>query len=91
MDTLTFFLSSKKFNQQWDINSTPASGGHRILLEFYLEKQATVDKKYQEMLTYGYKGYLDPHMTSFDMYFAIIEDADGNRILLSGDPEPSVS
>ena len=37
MGELTFFLSTKGANARWDPSPTPASGGYRIILEFYLE------------------------------------------------------
>lgn len=85
MGHMTFFLSSKKFNEKWDPGNSEASGGYRIVLEFYLETQEAVDKKYAELIDYGYESHLAPYITPFNMYFAMVNDPDGNRILLSGE------
>ena len=41
--------------------------------------------KYTELTGFGYQSHCDPYETSFGMYFAFINDPDGNTILLSGD------
>lgn len=87
MGNMTFFLSSKKFNAKWDQGNSEASGGYRIVLEFYLESQEVVDKKYAELIAFGYESHLAPYVTPFNMYFAMVNDPDGNRILLSGEVE----
>lgn len=87
---LTFFLDSKP--SRWDpgfvskdepghIESTDS---YRSVLEFYLETQDAVDTKYAELTSFGYHGRRAPYKTSFGMYFALIDDPDGNTILLTG-------
>ena len=49
MSGLTFFLTTKQANARWDPARTDASGGYRIVLEFYLETQAALDAKYEEL------------------------------------------
>ncbi|MEZ4670083.1 MAG: VOC family protein [Anaerolineae bacterium] len=84
MSGLTFFLSSKKANAHWDPARTEAAaGGYRIILEFYLKNKELVDAKYKEMTDYGYVGHQPPFDVSADLYFAMIDDPDGNTILLS--------
>ena len=86
MGDLTFFLSTKDQNRIWDpLNSTNDSDGYRIILEFYLKTQDAVINKYNELWEYGYEGHLEPYLTPFNIYFAIIKDPDGNQILLSGE------
>ena len=85
MSGLTFFLSTRAMNARWDPARIDASGsGYRILLEFYLESREAVDAKYNEMTGYGYESHLAPYVTPFNVYFAMINDPDGNTILLSG-------
>lgn len=89
---LTFFLASQP--SLWDpgYDTSKASGGkgaseYTSVLEFYLKTQAAVDAKYSELTGLGYQGRRAPYKTSFGMYFALIDDPDGNTLLLSGDLE----
>jgi predicted lactoylglutathione lyase len=90
-DSLTVFLDSRP--SLWDPGFVPheqaertaASGSYPMILEFYLKQRAAVDAKYQELTGFGYHGYRAPYATSFGMYFAMVNDPDGNTILLSGD------
>jgi catechol 2,3-dioxygenase-like lactoylglutathione lyase family enzyme len=85
MSGLTFFLTTKVINARWDPARTDASGGYRMILEFYLETQQAVDDKYAEMIGYGYESHHPPFVTPFKIYFAFVNDPDGNTILLSGE------
>jgi predicted lactoylglutathione lyase len=87
---LTFFLDSNP--SRWDPSfvkkdnrAAAASNSYPTILEFYLKSQEAVDTKYQELTSFGYQGYRAPYKTSFGMYFAMVNDPDGNTILLSGD------
>lgn len=88
MGDLTFFLSTRDQNNSWDPNNKPVvdENGYNIILEFYLKTRDAVDKKYNELIKFGYKSHMKPYVTNFNMYFAIIKDPDGNQILISGDP-----
>jgi predicted lactoylglutathione lyase len=83
MSGLTFFLSTKKMNARWDPARTDASGGYRIILEFYLKTREEVDAKYAELMGFGYNGHYAPYEVNPELYFAFIDDPDGNTILLS--------
>lgn len=83
MSGMTFFLSTKTSNAKWDPARTDASGGYRIILEFYLETCEAVDAKYAELIGYGYQSHVAPYETTFNAYFAMVNDPDGNTILLS--------
>ena len=83
MGELTFFLHDKKLNAKWDSAKTEAAGGYRIVLEFYLGDREAVDAKYAEMIGYGYQSHFAPYDTPIKTYFAMIDDPDGNTILLS--------
>ena len=83
MSGLTFFLNTKRSNARWDPAKTEASGGYRIVLEFYLQTREAVDQKYTEMIGYGYEAHGVPHEVGADLYFAMVNDPDGNAILLS--------
>jgi len=83
MSGLTFFLTTKRVNAKWDPARSAAAGGYRIILEFYLETRAAVDAKYAELIGYGYASHVAPYETPFKAYFAMVDDPDGNTILLS--------
>lgn len=85
MGPLTFFLHNKRLNGVWDPARTDASGGYRVVLEFYLETRQAVQAKYEEMIAFGYEGHMPPNETPIKTYFAMINDPDGNSILLSAD------
>jgi Glyoxalase/Bleomycin resistance protein/Dioxygenase superfamily len=83
MSGLTFFLTTKQGNARWDPVRTDASGGYRIVLEFYLETQAALDAKYEELTGYGYASHCAPYDVTPQLRFAMVDDPDGNTILLS--------
>ncbi len=83
MSGLTFFLHTKHLNHVWDPANSVPSGGYRIILEFYLEGREAVDVKYQELIDFGYDAHFAPYETPIKTYFAMINDPDGNSILLS--------
>lgn len=85
MNGMTFFLNTHALNARWDPAKTEASGGYRIILEFYFENAEVLDAKYSEMIGFGYESHVAPYVTPFNMYFAMINDPDGNTILLSSD------
>jgi catechol 2,3-dioxygenase-like lactoylglutathione lyase family enzyme len=83
MGELTFFLSTKSANARWDPAALEASGGYRIILEFYLETREALDAKYEEMVGYGYEAHVAPYDVTPELRFAMVDDPDGNTILLS--------
>jgi catechol 2,3-dioxygenase-like lactoylglutathione lyase family enzyme len=83
MSGLTFFLSTKRANARWDPARTDASGGYRIVLEFYLETPAALDTKYEELTGHGYVGHCAPYDVTPKLRFAMVDDPDGNTVLLS--------
>ena len=90
---LTFFLDSNpsRFDPGFVRGSDPrrmeAADSYRSILEFYLKTRNAVDAKYTELTSFGYQSQRAPYETSFGMYFAMVNDPDGNTILLSGDLE----
>ena len=74
---LTFFLNAP--------GRVEIADGPRAILEFYLKERAAVDAKYSELTGFGYQSYHAPFVSSIGMYFAMVNDPDGNTILLSTD------
>ena len=87
---LTFFLDSQP--SRWDPGFVrknepgEASDSYPFLLEFYLKDQAVLEAKYKELTGFGYHSRHAPYLTPFGMCFAMVNDPDGNTILLSADP-----
>jgi hypothetical protein len=76
---ITFFLNDT-------VELVPEADRPRVMLEFYLKERALVDAKYAELTGYGYQGYRAPFdVPPIKMYFAMINDPDGNIVLLSAD------
>lgn len=88
MGAMTFFLDCKP--ELWDPEmvrkpASPTSSSYNSVLEFYLKSSDAVDAKYAELTGYGYQGVRAPYNNNFGMRFALINDPDGNTLLLSGD------
>ena len=84
MSGLTFFLNTARSNARWDPARREVSGdGYRIVLEFYLETAAALDAKYAELIGFGYEGHCAPYDVTPELRFALVDDPDGNTILLS--------
>jgi catechol 2,3-dioxygenase-like lactoylglutathione lyase family enzyme len=84
MSGLTFFLSTKAANARWDPGTRAVpSGGYRMILEFFLETRGALDAKYEELTGYGYASHCAPYDVTPELRFAMIDDPDGNTILLS--------
>jgi predicted lactoylglutathione lyase len=88
---LTFFLDSRPsrwdpgFARRDDLARRETSDNYHSILEFYLKTRDAVEAKYNELTSFGYQSHRAPYETSFGMYFAMVNDPDGNTILLSGD------
>jgi catechol 2,3-dioxygenase-like lactoylglutathione lyase family enzyme len=84
MGGMTFFLSTAAANARWDPARVPPSrDGYRIVLEFYLETQEALDAKYDELTGHGYPAHCAPYQVTPELRFAMVDDPDGNTILLS--------
>jgi catechol 2,3-dioxygenase-like lactoylglutathione lyase family enzyme len=59
------------------------SGGSRIMLEFFVESDAEVDEKFAELAGAGYHVVREPFRTSFGAYMCLIDDPDGNTVLVT--------
>ena len=84
MSGLTFFITTEGANARWDPARREISGdGYRIVLEFYLGSADVLDAKYAELTGHGYAGHCAPYDVTADTRFAMVDDPDGNTILLS--------
>jgi catechol 2,3-dioxygenase-like lactoylglutathione lyase family enzyme len=84
MSGLTFFLTTEQGNARWDPARRPITGdGYRIVLEFFVGTADALDAKYAELTGHGYTGHCAPYDVTTDTRFALVDDPDGNTILLS--------
>ncbi|WP_028050401.1 VOC family protein [Cellulomonas sp. URHD0024] len=65
-------------------HARPARGSYQTLLEFYLGDDAAVDATYAELTAAGYHGRMAPEQTNAP-YAAMVDDPDGNVVLLTSD------
>ena len=84
MSGLTFFLSTKAAQARWDpAAQPPAPGGYKVLLEFFVDTAEALDAKYAELTSHGYASHCAPFDVSPTTRFAMVDDPDGNTVLLS--------
>ena len=72
------------FANTYDPTREKPAGGYRVMLEFFLEDTDAVDARYEEMTGFGYHGRRAPVQTN-GPYAAMIDDPDGNVILITND------
>jgi predicted lactoylglutathione lyase len=61
----------------------PPTGDGRVMLEFFVEGDAAVNAKYAELIEAGYRSRRMPFRTDFGAYMAIVDDPDGNTVLIT--------
>ena len=66
-----------------DPDRHPPTGGSRILLEFFVDSNEAVDSKFAELIAAGYHGRREPWLTSFGAYMGMVDDPDGNTVLIT--------
>jgi predicted enzyme related to lactoylglutathione lyase len=66
-----------------DPNRTAPRGGSRIMLEFFVEGNDAVDTTFAELAAAGYHVVREPFTTSFDAYMCLVDDPDGNTVLVT--------
>lgn len=59
------------------------SGGYRIIVEFALDDRGAVDAAYADLTGLGHRGHRAPFTSSFGAYLAMVDDPDGNTVLLA--------
>ncbi|GLV60663.1 hypothetical protein KDH_74820 [Dictyobacter sp. S3.2.2.5] len=75
---ITFFL-----NSMIPLDRQHAQG---VILEFYVKDRAVVESKYTELTGLGHHSYQAPNFSeAINAYFAMINDPDGNIVMLTAD------
>jgi catechol 2,3-dioxygenase-like lactoylglutathione lyase family enzyme len=68
---------------QYDPEGAEPAGRSRIMLEFFVEGNAAVDTLYAELTATGFHGRRAPFLTKFDAYMGLVDDPDGNTVLIT--------
>lgn len=85
---VTMFWDSyfaKTYDPAFDPEHANRDNGYRSMFEFFLGNPEAVDAKYAELTGFGYHGRCAPVQTN-GPYAAMIDDPDGNVVLLTGEP-----
>lgn len=60
------------------------AGGYRMLVEFFLDGgDGEVDALYTSLTEAGYVGHRAPFRSDFGAYMAMVDDPDGNTVLIT--------
>ena len=82
-------LLTTSFAATYDPAWSRPAGGYQQLLEFYLGEDAAVDEKWAELVAAGHPGRMPPTRTA-GPYAAMVDDPDGNVVLLTSDESARV-
>ncbi len=77
-------LFTESFAATYDLTWSRPTGGYQQLLEFYLGEDAAVDACWVQLTAAGYHGRMAPTRT-VGPYAAMVDDPDGNVVLLTSD------
>jgi len=66
-----------------DPERRPPSGGSRIDLGFFVDGNAAVDALFRELTEAGHHGRREPFLTNFNAYMGMVDDPDGNTVLIT--------
>ena len=61
----------------------PAHGGSGIVIEFFVDGDEAVDATYEDLTGAGHAGRREPFRTSFGAWMAMVDDPDGNVVLIT--------
>ena len=61
----------------------PQPGLARVILEFFVDDDASVDRTYTELVGAGYGGRRPPFRTDFGAYMCMVDDPDKNVVLVT--------
>lgn len=69
--------------EQYDRERETPRGSSRVMLEFFVEGNQAVDALFAELTEVGHNGRRAPFMTDFGAYMCMVDDPDGNTILIT--------
>jgi predicted lactoylglutathione lyase len=77
-------LLTTSFASVYDVEFRRPESGYQQLIEFYVGDDAEVERKWADLTAAGYHGRLAPTQTA-GPFAAMVDDPDGNVILLTSD------
>ncbi|MDN5798177.1 MAG: hypothetical protein L0H79_20860 [Intrasporangium sp.] len=77
-------LLTTSFASAYDPAWSRPNGGYQQLLEFYAGENGAVDQRWADLVDAGYHGRMPPTQT-VGPYAAMVDDPDGNVVLLTSD------
>jgi predicted lactoylglutathione lyase len=83
-------LLTSGFASRYDPSWVRPESGYQQMLEFYVGNDAAVEQKWNELTGAGYHGRMPPTQT-IGPYAAMVDDPDGNVVLLTSDEAGSPS
>ena len=66
-----------------DPDRHPPSGGARVMLEFFVDGDDAVDALFSVLIEAGHRGRRPPFLTDFGAYMSLVDDPDGNTVLIT--------
>jgi catechol 2,3-dioxygenase-like lactoylglutathione lyase family enzyme len=81
---VTIFFDTVFFPESDAARQPAPRGSYNVALEFYLGTREAVDAKWEELTALGYAGRRAP-WKSAGPYAAIVEDPDGNPVLITAE------
>src|SRR5262245_34101088 len=65
------------------LDREPPRGDGRVMLEFFVDGDPAVDAKYAELIESGARSRREPFRTDFGAYMGLVDDPDGNTVLIT--------
>jgi len=84
MDSGVTLFWDTYFAETYDPDFERPARGYQVMLEFFLPSAQAVDAKFEELVGLGYHGRSAPVQTN-GPYAAMVDDPDGNVILITND------
>lgn len=81
-------LLTTAFASVYDPSWSRPSGGYQQLLEFYIGDDSMVESKWRQLTNSGYHGRMPPTTTA-GPFAAMVDDPDGNVVLITSDAAAS--
>jgi predicted lactoylglutathione lyase len=66
-----------------DVERLAPSGGARTFLEFFVDGDPAVDALFSQLTEAGYHARRSPFRTDFNAYMCMVDDPDGNTVLVT--------
>jgi catechol 2,3-dioxygenase-like lactoylglutathione lyase family enzyme len=86
MDSGVSIVIGEGLGAAGDPTWTRPEGGYQVFLEFFVGDDAAVDAEWEKLTGAGHHGRKAPSKEGPGPYGALVDDPDGNVILISSDP-----